>query len=87
MGRPVAVMGLDADDGKHIAVVVCLDPPEAYANKDQKHLGFIVAAKLIPAKDAAALSEQEHTRIIRAHFALKVALENAYAPPPVDPYR
>ena len=76
MGRPVAVMGLDADDGKHIAVVVCLDPPEAYANKDQKHLGFIVAAKLVPGKDSVAVSEREHQLIIRAHFALRVALEN-----------
>ena len=76
MGRPVAVMGLDADDGKHIVVVVCLDPPEAYANKDQKHLGFIVAAKLVPAPKAEPVSEREHALIIRAHFALKVALEN-----------
>lgn len=69
-------MGLDADDGKHIAVVVCLNPPEAYANKDQKHLGHIVAAKLIPTKDSEAVSEREHALIIRAHFALKGALEN-----------
>jgi hypothetical protein len=69
-------MGLDADDGKHITVVVCLDPPEAYANKDQKHLGFIVAAKLVPDPKAEAVSEREHTLIIRAVFALKVALEN-----------
>lgn len=76
MARPVAVMGLDADDGKHIAVVVCLDPPEAYANKEQKHLGHIVAAKLIPAKDAEPVSEKEHALIIRTYFALRVALEN-----------
>jgi hypothetical protein len=86
MARPVAVMGLDADDGKHIAVVVCLDPPEAYANKDQKHLGFIVAAKLVPAPKAEPVSEREHALIIRAHFALKGALENAYATPPADPF-
>lgn len=76
MGRPVAVMGLDADDGKHIAVVVCLDPPEAYANKDQKHLGFIVAARLVPAPKAETVSEREHALIIRAYFALRVALDN-----------
>ena len=76
MSRPVAVMGLTADDGKHIAVVVCQDPPEAYANKDQKHLGFIVAAKLIPAPKAETVSEREHALIIRAVFALKVAMEN-----------
>jgi len=86
MGRPVAVMGLDADDGKHIIVVVCLDPPEAYASKDQKHLGFIVAARLVPAKDAQPVTEREHGLIIRAHFALKGALENAYATPPADPF-
>ncbi len=69
-------MGLDADDGKHIMVVVCLDPPEAYANKDQKHLGFIVAAKLVPAPKAEPVSEREHALIIRACFALRVALDN-----------
>ncbi len=79
MSRPVAVMGLDGDDGKHIAVVVCLDPPEAYANKDQKHLGFIVAAKLVPAPKAEAVSEREHAMIIRAFFALRNALDNLQA--------
>lgn len=76
MSRPVAVMGLTADDGKYITVVVCQDPPEAYANKDQKHLGFIVAAKLIPAPKAETVGEREHALIIRAYFALKVALDN-----------
>ena len=87
MGRPVAVMGLDGDNDKHIMVVVCLSPPEAYVNKDNKHIGHIVAANVVPVKDAAILSEREHTAVIRAHFALKVALENAYAAPPADPYR
>lgn len=87
MGRPVAVMGLDGDNDKHLMVVVCLNPPEAYVNKDNKHVGHIVAAKVVPAKDAAILSEREHTAVIRAHFALKNALENAYAAPPADPYR
>ena len=77
MGRPVAVMGLDGDNDEHIMVVVCLNPPEAYANKNGKHVGFIVAAKVIPEKDSPTLSDREHTAIIRAHFALKVALENA----------
>jgi hypothetical protein len=86
MGRPVAVMGLDGDNGEHIMVVVCLDPPEAYTNKNGKHAGFIVAAKVVPEKDTPKLSEREHTAIIRAHFALKVALENAYAAPPADPF-
>lgn len=87
MSRPVAVIGLDGDDGKHILVVVCLNPPEAYTNKDNKHIGHIVAAKVVPVKDAQTLSEREHTLVIRAHFALKNALENAYAVPPADPYR
>jgi hypothetical protein len=69
-------MGFDADDGKYIMVVVTTNPNEAYASKDQKHLGFIVAANLVPAKDAATVSEREHALIIRTHFALKVALEN-----------
>lgn len=79
-------MGLTGDNDEHIMVVVCLDPPEAYTNKNGKHAGFIVAAKVVPEKDTAALSEREHTAIIRAHFALKVALENAYAPLPKDPF-
>jgi hypothetical protein len=78
MGRPVAVLGLDGDDGKHIIVVACLNPPEAYASKDQKHLGHIVAANLIPAKDAEKVSEREHALIIRAFFALRVSLTNLY---------
>lgn len=86
MGRPVAVMGIDGDDQEHILVVVCLDPPEAYVNKNNKHVGHIVAAKVIPVKDAPPTSEAERTRIIRAHFALKGALENAYAQPPADPF-
>lgn len=78
MGRPVAVVGLDADDGKNILVVVCLNPPEAYASKDQKHLGFIVSAKLIPTKDAQPVSEAEHAMIIRAFFALRGTLTNLF---------
>ena len=78
MGRPVAVVGLDGDDNKHIIVVVCLDPPEAYASKDQKHLGFIVAAKLVPASKAEAVSEREHELIIRAFFALRGTLTNLF---------
>lgn len=75
-------MGLESEDHKHILVVVCLNPPEAYASKDQKHLGFIVAAKLIPAKDAEPVTEKEHALIIRAHFALKVALDNIHGEAP-----
>lgn len=69
-------MGFDADDGKYIMVVVTTNPNEAYASKDQKHLGFIVAAQLIPAPKAESVSEREHALIIRTHFALKVALES-----------
>lgn len=77
MGRPVAVVGLDSDDNKHIMVVVCLDPPEAYANKDQKHLGHIVAAQLVLVK-GATVSDREHTLIIRAFFALRGTLTNLF---------
>lgn len=87
MGRPVAVMGLDGDNDEHIMVVVCLNPPEAYVNKNNKHVGHIVAAKVVPVKDAPALSERESVAVIRSHFALKGALENAYAAPPSDPFR
>lgn len=87
MSRPVAVMGLDGDNEEHILVVVCLSPPEAYTNKNGKHVGFIVASRVVPEKGSPTLSEREHTAIIRAHFALKNALENAYATPPPDPFR
>lgn len=79
-------MGLDGDNGEHIMVVVCLNPPEAYTNKGGQHVGFIVAAKVVPDKKAPPISEREHTAIIRAHFALKAALENAYAVPPPNPF-
>jgi len=78
MGRPVAVTGFDSEDNKHIMVVVCLNPPEAYASKDQKHLGHIVAAKLVPAKDAEIVSEAENAMIIRAFFALRGTLTNLF---------
>lgn len=78
MGRPVAVAGLDGDNDKHIIVVVCLDPPEAYVSKDQKHIGHIVAANVIPVKGAALPSDREHALIIRAFFALRGALTNLH---------
>ncbi len=78
MGRPVIVSGLDGDDNKHILVVVCLEPPEAYCSKDQKHVGFIQGGKVVPAKDAKPLSEREHTLVIRHFFALRAALTNLY---------
>ena len=83
MGRPVAVLGLDGDADKHIIVTVCLNPPEAYASKNQKHLGHIVAARLVPAKDAEKVSDREHALIIRAFFALRVALTNLYEVTPL----
>ncbi len=78
MGRPVIVSGLDGDNGKHILVVVCLEPPEAYCNKDQKHVGFIRGGKVVPDKKAEPLSEREHTLVMRHYFGLRAALTNLY---------
>lgn len=78
MGRPVIVSGFDGDNNKTILVVVCLDPPEAYASKNNKHLGFIVAGKLIPDKDAEPVSEREHKLIVRHFFGLRAALTNLF---------
>lgn len=86
MSRPVAVMGIDAEGGKHIVVVVCLNPPECYASKDQVHAGWVVAGKFVPAKEdkdwrPARLTEGEQVKVVRAYFALRVALTNIYEVP------
>lgn len=78
MGRPVVVSGLDGDDDKHILVVVCLDPPEAYASKNQKHLGFIRDGKMIPSEDSEKVSDREHALIMRHFFGLRALLTNLY---------
>lgn len=82
MGRPVAVSGFDGDDGTHVIVVTCLEPPEAYASKDQKHIGFIVGGKLVPAKDAKQVSEREHALIMRHFFGLRAFLTNVFETDP-----
>lgn len=75
--KAVAVVTLDADDGKTILVCVCIDPLEAYASKDQKHLCFIREAKLVmPEKDPQLISEREQEILIRAFFGLKGMLVN-----------
>lgn len=82
MGRPVAVSGFDGDDGEHIIVVACLNPPEAYASKNQKHIGFIVGGKVVPTKDSPLTTEQERQLIMRHFFGLRAFLSNLYEPMP-----
>jgi len=82
MGRPVAVSGFDGDNDTHIIVVACLEPSEAYASKNQKHLGFIVGGKLVPAKDAPLVSEREHSLILRHFFGLRALLTNLFETDP-----
>lgn len=76
--RPVAVIGFESDDGKHILVVVAVDPIDAYFNKDNKHLGHIREGKLALVKDAT-VSERESDMIWRCYQALRVALDNIHA--------
>lgn len=78
MGRPVVVSGLDGDDNKTILVTVCLNPPDAYVSKDQKHIGFIREGHVVPDKDVKPLSEREQTLVMRHFFALRATLSNLY---------
>lgn len=88
-GRPVAVMGLDGDDGKHILVVMCFNPIEAYVSKDQIHAGRFINGNLEPPKtkdekEAARipkLSERETEMIIRTWRALRNALGAIHGEP------
>ncbi len=57
--RDVAVMTMDADDGKIMMVVVCSKPSEAYITKDQNNIGFIEDGKFKPKNKSMSLSENE----------------------------
>lgn len=81
MSRPVCVMAIDAEDGKHILVVACLDPVEGYASKDTKHVGRICGGQFIPEAKAEVLTEREQSRVVRAWFALRTALGAFYENP------
>ena len=80
MSKQVAVMGFDADDGKTILVVVTMSPLYAYANKDCKHVGRIIAGTFCPEKDAELMSANEVRLIVRAHFALRNSIANVCEP-------
>lgn len=78
--RPVAVIGFTSDDDKHILVVVCLNPVDAYANRDNKHLGHIREGKLVPIGNdstslGATLSTCESDMIMRCYQALRHSLD------------
>ena len=74
MKNNVAVMTIDSDDNRVIMVV---HSSHIYANKDGKHIGEIVASQFVPAKDVH-VSEREAFLIVRAGFALRVALDNIH---------
>jgi len=80
MDNQVAVMGIDADDGKIILIVVGINPLRAYASKDGSHVGRIIAGSFVPAKDAELMSANEVRLIVRAYFALRNALGNVCEP-------
>lgn len=86
MSRPVAVMGLDSDDQKHILVVVALNPFDAYASKDGKHAGFIRGGQIVRHEKDAQLTENETKLVLRCFFALRAALSNMYEVNFEDPY-
>jgi hypothetical protein len=68
---------LDGDDGKHMLLVVCLNPSEAYVSKNQKHLGFIVAGQLVPDPDAQ-VSANELRTINKAYIVMQTTLDSLY---------
>ena len=77
--RHVVVGGFDADNGKFIMVVVCYEPFEAYASKDQKHLCFIREGKLVmPDKDPQSVSQREEQMLLRTFFALRGVITNLF---------
>ena len=77
--RHVSVVCLGADNGKTILVVCCINPSEAYASKDQKHLCFIRGGKLVlPDKDPQPISANEEIMIVRAFYALQLVLMNLF---------
>lgn len=73
--RHVGVMGLVGDNGRdHILVVVCLNPIDAYSNRNGSHMGHIRQGKLVLVK-GATVSEGESDMILRTYQALRVALD------------
>lgn len=74
MSRPVIVCGIDGDDGKHILITICLNPPEAYASKNQKHLGFIKDGTLVVDKGMQVSEPEMKDIAVAYHFSLE-ALE------------
>jgi hypothetical protein len=66
--KRVAILAFDSTDNKTIMVVVTAN--NAYANKDGKHIGNVVAAVFVPIKDAS-VDESDSAAIVRASFALR----------------
>lgn len=69
MGRPVVVGCVDGDEGAHILVTVAEQPTEAYASKNNKHLGFIRDGKLEVDKKAV-VSPSENGSILATYALL-----------------
>lgn len=63
------VAGIDGDAGEHILVTVAERPTEAYASKNNKHLGFIREGKLEVDKKAI-ISPSENAAILAAYALL-----------------
>jgi hypothetical protein len=85
----VAVVTLTADNGETMLVVVRREPLEAYASKNQKHLCFMKAGKLVrptldpkkPEDKLEPISLNEEGMIWRAYFGLRGLLGNLFDPP------
>lgn len=69
MGRPVVVACVDGDGDEHILVTVAEQPTEAYASKNNKHLGFIRDGKLEVDKKAT-VSPSENSSILTTYALL-----------------
>lgn len=75
MGRPVIVVGVDGDEGKLLLITVCLNPDEAYASKNGKHVGFLKEGVLVPDNKDVPVSVVETFSIETAYIYASDALK------------
>lgn len=75
--RLAACACMDSNDGSVLMVVVCLGPLEAYANKNQKHIGFIVDGVLVKnEKSEATVDAHDEAMMLMTYWSMKNMLTN-----------